>query len=73
MSELITVLFENFSTTITGLAGGLKEAFVNLIYVDPSAAQPAFSPLVIFGFTMAGLTLAAGILYKIFGVIRSRR
>ncbi len=73
MSELITELFSSFSTVITGLASGIKEAFTNLIYVDASAAEPAFSPLVLFIFTMAGIGLATGILYKIFGMVRARK
>ncbi len=72
MSELITNIFTSFSSTINGLSGGMKEAFTNLIYVDPSATDPVFSPLVIFIFTMLGLGLATGILYKIFGLIRNR-
>lgn len=73
MSELITEIFTSFSTVIEGLADGLKTAFSNLIYVDPAATDPAFSPLVLFIFTMAGLGLATGILYKIFGMVRARR
>ena len=73
MGELITTIFGSFTTVIGGIADGLKEAFVNLVYVDPSAADPTFSPLVLFIFTMAGLGLAAGILYKIFGMVRARK
>ena len=73
MGELITTIFTSFTTVIGGIADGLKEAFVNLVYVDPAAADPTFSPLVLFIFTMAGLGLAAGILYKIFGMVRARK
>ena len=72
MGELITTIFESFSTVIEGLAGGLKVAFTNLIYVDPAATDPAFSPLVLFVFTMLGLGIATGILYKIFDLIRRK-
>lgn len=73
MTELITAIFSTFSTVIQSLASGLKEAFSQLLYVDPSASNPTFSPLVLFIFTMAGLGLAAGILYKMFGLIQSKR
>lgn len=73
MSELITEIFTSFSTVIEGLANGLKTSFSSLIYVDPAATDPTFSPLVLFIFTMAGLGLATGILYKIFGMVRARR
>lgn len=73
MSELISEIFTSFTTVIQGLAGGLKTAFGQLIYVDPSASSPVFSPLILFLFTMAGLGLASGILYKIFGLIQAHR
>ena len=73
MSELIKELFSSFTTVITELSGGIKEAFLNLIYVDPAVTDPQFSPIVLFIFTMAGLGLATGILYKIFGMIRARK
>lgn len=71
MSQLITEIFTSFSSVITGLANGLKDAFTSLIYTNGTGGD--FSPLVLFVFTMAGLGLATGILYKIFGMIRARR
>ena len=71
-SALVEEIFSSFSTVIDGLSDGLKTSFTNLIYVDPAADNPAFSPLVIFAFTMAGIALATGILYAIFGLIRRR-
>lgn len=73
MSELITEIFSSFTTVIEGLAGGIKGAFTNLLYVDPAATDPQFSPIVLFVFTMAGLGLATGVLYKIFSLIRARK
>lgn len=73
MSKLITEIFGSFTEVIKGLSGGIKDAFSNLIYLDPSATDPQFSPIVLFIFTMAGLGLATGILYKIFGMIRARK
>lgn len=73
MLELITAIFSSFTTVIKGLAGGLKEAFTYLLYVDPTAESPVFSPLVLFIFTLAGLAIATGILYKMFGLISAHR
>lgn len=73
MSELITAIFSTFTTVIQGLASGLKTAFSQLLYVDPTASDPTFSPLVLFIFTLAGLGLATGILYKMFGLIKAHR
>ena len=72
-SELVGTIFDSFGTVIDGLSTGLKTAFTNLIYVDPAATDPAFSPLVIFAFTVGGIGLATGVLYKTFGMIRARR
>ena len=73
MSGLITETFGSFSEVIKGLSMGIKDSFRYLIYVDPTAADPQFSPIVLFVFTMAGMGLATGILYKIFGMIRARK
>ena len=72
MSDLVEEIFSSFSTVIENLASGLKTAFGHLIYVDPAAADPVFSPLVLFLFTMLGIGLASGILYKIFSLIKRR-
>ena len=71
-SNLVTEMFSSFKTVITELSGGLKDAFVNLVYVDPAVENPEFSPVILFVFTMAGIGIATGILYKIFGMVRSR-
>ena len=71
MTELITAMFSSFTSVITSLAGGLQMAFTQLIYANGESGT--FSPLVLFVFTMAGVSLAAGILYKIFGLIQSKR
>ncbi len=70
MGELITAIFSSFTTVITSLAGGLQSAFTQLIYANGESGT--FSPLVLFLFTMAGVGLAAGILYKIFGLIKGK-
>ena len=73
MSELVRELFSSFSVVIKELSMGIKDSFRYLIYTDPTATDPQFSPIVLFIFTMAGLGLATGILYKIFGMIRARK
>ena len=72
MAGLVNQIFQSFNVVITGLASGLKGAFENLIYVDPSATNPTMSPLVMFIFTMLGLGLATGVLWKIFSLVRNR-
>ncbi len=71
MVDLVGNLFESFSTVITKLAAGLGDAFTNLIYVDGNT-ESGLSPLIQFIFIMGGVGLGAGILYKIFGLIRGK-
>lgn len=73
MVTLVEELFSSFNTVIVALAGGLKTAFVNLIYLNPNADNLVISPIARFVFVMAGVGLATGILYKIFGLIRARK
>lgn len=73
MGSLITQMFTSFTDVVGGLAGGIKDAFANLIYVDPSASTPVVAELPKFIFIMAGVGLATGILYKVFGMIRARK
>lgn len=42
MSGLITEIFTSFTTVITGLADGIKEAFTAILYADGGSG--AFSP-----------------------------
>lgn len=70
MGELITTMFTSFGDVISGLAGGVKDMFMNIIYVDPSASELVVSDFAIFGFMMAGLSMALGLGYFIIRKIR---
>lgn len=72
MVQLVEQIFESFTTVITGLANGMSEAFGYLIYKVGMDGQLTneFNPLVLFIFMVAGISLAVGILWKIFGLIR---
>lgn len=70
MGELITTIFSSFTDVITNLAGGLSAAFTALIYANGESGS--FSPLVLFILTFAGIGLAAGLLWKIFGLIKGK-
>ena len=73
MSELLSLLFESFTTVIGGLAGGIKEGVSNLIYVDPDAEQKVLSDAVTFIFTIAGLSIAMTVFFMVFRLIRFGR
>lgn len=70
MGELITTMFSTFSDTIGGLAGGVKDMFMNILYVDPAAEQLVLSDFAKFGFIMAGVSLALGLGYFVIRKIR---
>lgn len=70
MSELITTLFSAFTTTLTSMASGIKDSFLNILYVDPSAASPVISEFAKFGFLMVGLSMAVGLVYGAVRLIR---
>lgn len=72
MDTLITDFFSGFETSIEGMGQGLKTAFQHLIYEDPAATTPVVSTLAEFLFVMAGVSLAIGIVYLIFHLIRGR-
>ena len=37
MNELITVMFSGVNETVKGLASAVKDMFMNILYVDPTA------------------------------------
>lgn len=73
MGELITQMFSSFSTVITGLATGIKDAAANLIYVDPAAEQKVLSDVIQFIFIIAGLSIAMTVFFMVFRLIRFGR
>lgn len=73
MSELLSLLFESFTTVVTGLAGGIKESVSNLIYVDPNASTKVLSDAVQFIFIIAGLSIAMTVFFMVFRLIRFGR
>lgn len=72
MGELVSTIFSTFREVMTGLAGGLSDAFSRLIYVYDAqgAATEEFNPLVLFIFTVAGISLGAGLLWGMFKMIK---
>lgn len=72
MSALFTEMFSVFATAITSFTTGIKEAFSNIIFVDPTVVDPVVSPLAIFVFVLLGLSLATGIVSGIVAMVRNR-
>lgn len=70
MAELINQIFTGFTDAIKGIASGLKNAFEQIIYVDPSATEKVLSDFAKFSFIMMGLSLAFSIVFLIVRKIR---
>lgn len=73
MSELLSLLFQSFTTVVTGLAGGIKDAASELIYVDPAASAKTLSDVIQFIFIIAGLSIAMTVFFMVFRLIRFGR
>lgn len=71
MSELIGLIFESFSDVIKGVASGIKTAFEQLLYVDPSATEKVLSDYAKFSFIMLGLSMACGLIWFIVRKIKA--
>lgn len=70
MAGLINQIFTGFTDAIKGIAGGLKNAFEQIIYVDPLATEKVLSDFAKFAFIMMGLSLAFSIVFLIVRKIR---
>ena len=70
--EFVSKIFSGFTDTIKGLTGGLKDAFLNLIYVDPSAEAKVLSDVAEYCFVAGGVVLAIGIVWGTFRLIRAK-
>ena len=50
--------------------GGIKDAFLQIIYEDPTASERTLSALAEFGFVMLGISLALGLVHMAVRLIR---
>ena len=74
MSELISVMFSGVSDTVVGLATGIKDMFMNLLFEVGENGVPDVTQLSEFGkygFLMMGVSLALGLGYVIINKIRA--
>lgn len=71
MNELISQLFSSFTTVVTGLAGGLRNAATELIYQN--GQEGALSDLIQFIFIVAGVSIAMTVFFMVFRLIRFGR
>ena len=72
----ITSLFEALTAGITGIIApmveGIKEGFLEVIYVDPSATTPELSAIAYFLFAMLGLSIGVGLVWLVISLFKRR-
>ena len=72
MGEIVSTIFDSVGGVIKGITGAIKEAAAQLIYTDPTAAEPELSVVFQFGLVFLGISIATGIGYMLFRMIRNR-
>jgi len=70
VGDIVKHIFSGFTDTITNFASGIKDAFLQIIYVDPAAETKVLSDVAQFGFVMVGISLAIGLVYGAIRLIR---
>lgn len=70
MGDIVTKIFNGFSTTITNMASGIKSAFLNILYEDPTAETKVLSGLAEFGLVFLGISMAIGLCYTAISLIK---
>ena len=73
MGEIIEAFGEGFTGIIPILANGIKEGFTNLLYVDPTVAEPVLSPVAQVGLLAGGLGLGISLIFGLFSLVRRIR
>ena len=70
MSEIFSTFIEGFTTIIGGFTGGIREAATQLIFETGADGARVLSDFAKFGFAIAGLGAAIGIVYMIVRLVR---
>ena len=70
--NFVSKIFTGFTDTIKALTGGVKDAFTNFIYVDPSASEKVISDVAEYCLILGGVLLAIGIVWGTFRLIRAK-
>ena len=72
MGEMVKHIFSSFTDVIGGLAGGIKNSFMHILYADPEAEVKVLSDFTQFCLIMGGVTLATGLVMGAFRFIKGR-
>lgn len=72
MGDIVSKIFTGFTDTITNLAGGVKSAFVNILYENPEAETKVLSSVAEFGLVFLGISMAIGLVYGAIRLVKGR-
>ena len=72
MGDIVAKIFTGFTQTITNLASGVKDAFVNILYENPEAETKVLSSVAEFGLVFLGISMAIGLVYGAIRLVRGR-
>ena len=70
MTDIIGTVFDSLGGVITGIVDAIKDAASSLIWQDPTAEVKELSDVLVFGLTFLGVSIATGIAYTVFRMIR---
>ena len=72
MGDIVSKIFTGFTDTITNLASGVKNAFVNILYENPEAEAKVLSSVAEFGLVFLGISMAIGLVYGAIRLVKGR-
>lgn len=72
MGDIVQKIFTGFSQTITNLASGIKDAFLNILYENPEAETKVLSSVAEFGLVFLGISMAIGLVYGAISMVKGR-
>ena len=72
MGDIVQKIFTGFTQTITNLASGIKDAFLNILYENPEAETKVLSSVAEFGLVFLGISMAIGLVYGAIRMVRGR-
>ena len=70
MGDIAQKIFTGFSQTITNLASGIKDAFLNILYENPEADTKVLSSVAEFGLVSLGISMAIGLVYTAIRMVK---
>jgi len=77
MGNFVQSMFQGITSGVTNavkiIGDGLKTAFMNILYVDPTAETLQLSELSYFLFVIAGLSIGVGLVWLIVSLVKRRR